>query len=114
MTRPLTFWRPTRFPPFKLVRVALVFSVIAETLCWAGVCVTARFASESLVYRFCAGFHQPAEALRFFLFRDVENHPAFADDITMLFIFFSTGLLQWFLIFLAGFALLRLFIGKRA
>jgi hypothetical protein len=94
--------------------VALGFAVIAEALCEATACVTTRLASEGLVYRFCQGFHQPAETLRFFLFRDVENHPAFADDIAMMFAFFGAALLQWFLIFLVGFVFLRLLIGKKA
>jgi hypothetical protein len=112
--RPPSVWLPRRVPPFKLLMTALGFAVIAEALSWAAAGVSARFAGEGLVYRFCAGFHGPADALRFHLFRDVENHPAFADDIAMRFVFFGAALLQWLLIFLAGFVLLRLFIRKRA
>jgi hypothetical protein len=102
-----------RVPPLKLLILASGFAVIVEALTWTAASVTARFSSEGLVYRFCAGFHQPAEALRFFLFRDVENHPAFADNLAMLFVFFGAALLQWFLIFLVSLALLRLFIGEK-
>jgi hypothetical protein len=95
-----------RVPPLKLLILASGFAVIVEALTWTAASVTARFSSEGLVYRFCAGFHQPAEALRFFLFRDVENHPAFADNLAMLFVFFGAALLQWFLIFLVSLALI--------
>jgi len=91
----------------KILLVASGCSVVAEAFTCVLAGITARTASAGAVYRFCAGFHEAAEAVRFFLFRGIENHPTPIQDITMMIAFFGTALLQWFFIFLLGFALLQ-------
>jgi hypothetical protein len=93
--------------PFKIVLIASGYSVIAEGLAWFLVSITARTASDGVVFRFCVWFHGAGDALRFYLFRSIENHPTPVQEIAMMFSFFGVALLQWFLIFLLGFALVR-------
>ncbi len=89
----------------KTVLIAAGCSVIAEGLTWVLVIVTDP---ASVFYRVCAGFHRPAEALRFFLFEGVENHPTFMENIVMVSVFFGAVLFQWFCTILFLFSIVRL------
>jgi len=93
---------------FNLALLAIGGSVVAEALASVLICIASRGASEGLVYRFCAWFHGPAEAVRFFFFSRVENHPNLLEDAAMMVAFFGTALLQWFLIFILVLGLARL------
>ena len=95
----------------KSLKVALLAasgcSVVAEALTWVLASMTAGTASDGIVYRFCAGFHGPPEAVRFCLFRTIENHPTSLENIGMMLTFFGTACLQWFCIFILGFIIVR-------
>ena len=94
----------------KLALFAFNGSIVAEALAWVVISITSRSSSEGLVYRFCAWFHTPAEAVRFFLFSNVENHPTQLDEVAMLLSFFGTALLQWFFILLFVLGIAGLFV----
>jgi predicted membrane channel-forming protein YqfA (hemolysin III family) len=92
---------------FKLMLTAAGCSVVAEMLVWLLTLVTARTASEGVIFRMCAGFHWAPDAIRYFLFHGIENHPAIVDNMAMMTAFFAAALLQWFCLFMGGFVLLQ-------
>ena len=92
----------------RTAMVAAACSVLAEALALAACLATARNASNGMVYHLCSAFHAFPETVRFYLFRDVENHPSLIDNVAMAGAFFGTALLQWFVVFLVGAGVLRL------
>ena len=84
-----------RILPVKTLVVARSLSVIAEALCFGAMCTTARFASDGLLYRLLVAFHKPADVLRSFFLRNVENHPSVVDNFATASVFFGTAISQW-------------------
>jgi hypothetical protein len=77
--------------------VLALFGVVAEASSWSlAPLISGR------AYACLAVFHYPAEALRFGLFRTLENHPSPLDNALMMLVFFGEAALQWCLILLVG------------
>ncbi len=84
---------------FKALLAASALSLLFEVLAWTLTLQTARTASDGMLYRACAVFHGPAEAIRQYAFHNIENHPTQLEELVMMSVFFGVALVQWFLLF---------------
>ena len=92
----------------RAVLSVVLCSVVAEMLMWALLGMTARTNSYGRVYKISAAFHEPAEAVRFYLFRTVENHASAVGEIAMMLILFCVALIEWLFIFFLAACVWRL------